>query len=295
MKVSGFSFLRDGVRLGYPFIESLQSALPICDEFVVAVDRGQDDSLERLRALQEPKLRIIETSWNENMRQHGFVYGQQKMVAQYNCTGDWAFYLEGDEVLHEDELHTIRQAMQRYLHDDRVEALTFDYHHFYGDPHTVYANAQFYRKAARIIKNTVRSIAPDGLYWAVIKDQTWFRRRNKRRNRYPRAAETGAAIYHYGNCRAEHYLAAKAEIANQYWNDGGWPSVYGNVDAKALGRFTGSHPAVIRPWLAEHANPALHINPDYQLTPRDKKHRLLSYLEKLTGHDFSKRHFKLVK
>jgi len=113
VKVSCFSFIRDGVHLGYPFVESIRSALPLCDEFVVAAGKSRDDTLEQLRAMNEPKLRIIETTWNENMRSHGFVYGQQKMIAQYNCTGDWAFYLEGDEILHEQEIDTIRAAMQK--------------------------------------------------------------------------------------------------------------------------------------------------------------------------------------
>ncbi len=108
LSISGFTFLRNGVELGFPFEESIRSLLPLVDEFVIAVDRGNDNTFERLQALGDPKIRIIETIWNERMSHRGFVYAQQKMIAQYACTGDWAFYLEGDEVLHESELQTIR-------------------------------------------------------------------------------------------------------------------------------------------------------------------------------------------
>ena len=91
MKVSGFTFLRNAVINGYPFEESIRSLLPIVDEYVIAVGRGQDETLTRVRAINDPKIRVIETVWNENMRDRGFVYGQQKMIAQYNCTGDWHF------------------------------------------------------------------------------------------------------------------------------------------------------------------------------------------------------------
>src|ERR1700749_1878854 len=95
--ISGFSFIRNGVLLGFPFIESIRSLLPLVDEFVIAVGHGSDETLQRIRALGDAKIRVIETIWNERMQERGFVYAQQKMIAQYACTGDWAFYLEGDE------------------------------------------------------------------------------------------------------------------------------------------------------------------------------------------------------
>ena len=130
MKVSGFTFLRNAVINGYPFEESIRSLLPIVDEYIIAIGQGQDDTLARVNAISDPKVRVIETSWNENMRDRGFVYGQQKMIAQYNCSGDWAFYLEGDEVLHESELPQIQEAMMANLSDQRVEALYFNFFHF---------------------------------------------------------------------------------------------------------------------------------------------------------------------
>ncbi|NNL95611.1 MAG: glycosyltransferase, partial [Xanthomonadales bacterium] len=217
MKISCFSLIRDGNRLGYPYVESIRSVLPLCDEFVVAVGESSDGTLDTLKSLNEPKLKLIPTRWNENCRSHGFVLGQQKMIAQYNCTGDWAFYLEGDEIVHEDDLDRMHGAMLHYLQDSEVEALVFDYIHFYGDPQYINVSPAAYRKAARILRNNIRAIAPDGLYWAVIKDKTWYGSRNKRRTRYPRSAALNIPIYHYGNCRHERFLLAKAETGNQYW------------------------------------------------------------------------------
>lgn len=94
MKVSGFTFLRNGTILGYPYIESLKSLLAVCDEVIVALGNSDDDTLAQVQALNDPKLRIIQTMWNENMQDRGYTYAQQKMIAQFNCTGDWAFYLE---------------------------------------------------------------------------------------------------------------------------------------------------------------------------------------------------------
>src|ERR1035438_3669898 len=128
MKVSGFTFLRNGQKLGYPFVASIRSLLPIVDEYVVALGPCDDDTEKWLREINDPKLRIIPTQWNERIRHDytvkAFVYGQQKSIALFNCTGDWAFYLECDEVLHEDELSKIRAAMEKHQNDEPVPAMT---------------------------------------------------------------------------------------------------------------------------------------------------------------------------
>ena len=113
MRVSGFTFLRNAVINGYPFEESIRSILPIVDEFICVIGEGVDDTRGRVVAIGDPKIRVIDSQWNESMQDRGFVYGQQKMIAQFNCTGDWAFYLEGDEVLHESEVMSIRDTMEK--------------------------------------------------------------------------------------------------------------------------------------------------------------------------------------
>lgn len=289
MKVSGFTFLRNGTILGYPYIESLKSLLAVCDEVVVAIGQSDDDTLQQVHAINDPKLRIIETTWNENMQDRGYTYAQQKMIAQFNCTGDWAFYLEGDEVIHEQDYAMIRQNMEKYLHDKEVEALIFDYYHFYGSPTTRAYSPRWYRRAPRIIRNSVRSWAPDGLFWLVME-------KNKR-GRYPKAAWVGCHIYHYGHIRAQHKMNEKQKRVERYW--GKQPTEflgYGNIDPNAIIPFTGSHPAIVKNWLTNEAEQDFVVNSDYQLSKRDKKHRLLMKLEQLLGScDFSKKHYKLIR
>ena len=103
MKVSGFTFLRNGQKLGYPFVASIRSLLPLVAELVIALGPCDDDTERMIQEIDDPKIRIVHTQWNEGIRNDysvkGFVYGQQKSIAQFNCTGDWAFYLEGDELV----------------------------------------------------------------------------------------------------------------------------------------------------------------------------------------------------
>ena len=289
MKVSGFTFIRNGVLLGYPFVQSILSALPICDEFVVAVGQGDDDTLEVLRSIGSPKLRIIETTWNEKMHDRGFVYAQQKMIAHYNCTGDWAFYLEGDEVLHEQELKTIYDSMQQHLDNPEVEALAFDYYHFFGTPSYITIGTAGYRQAPRIIRNTIRVFSPDGLFFAVMD-------KNKK-GRYPRAALTGAHIYHYGAVRSLSCMQEKINRVSQYWGKEApkFESYESQNDPFELRNFDGTHPAAILEWLETDAEKSFTPNPNHVPTPRQRRHRWRMKLENILGMDLSKKHFTLVK
>jgi len=288
MKISGFTFIRNGSLLGYPYIESLRSLLPLCDEVVVAVGAGQDDTLTRITAIGSPKLRIVETIWNESMQDRGYVYAQQKMIAQFNCSGDWAFYLEGDEILHEKDIPTLKATLQKYVDNHKVEALVFDYYHFYGSPNTLAISPGWYRRAPRVIRNSIRSYSPDGLFFVVMD-------KNKR-GRYPNAALAGIPIYHYGHVRAVASMQEKIQQVSQYWGhappafDG-----YGNIMPQAIGKFNGNHPAVIKNWLAEHAEPNLRLNPDYKPTRRENRHRWMMRLEDLLGLELSKKHYRLIK
>ncbi|MGC1952497.1 MAG: glycosyltransferase [Gammaproteobacteria bacterium] len=286
MKVSGFTFIRNGRALGYPFLESISSALPICDEFVVAVGESSDDTRQRLQTIDSPKLRILETHWNEQMRVRGYVYAQQKMIAHFNCNGDWAFYLEGDEVLHESELSAIYDSMTRHLPNSQVEALVFDYYHFYGSPEWLAVSPGWYRRAPRIIRNTIRTYCPDGLFFVVMD-------KNKR-GRYPRAALANAAIYHYGHVRALPKMKQKVQQVSRYWNHPPPPFPRYQIDPRALQSFAGQHPRIMSRWLAEDAEWNFRPDPNHVPTQRERRHHYLMRLESWFGLDLSKKHFRLI-
>ena len=291
MKVSGFTFLRNGQKLGYPFAESVRSILPIVDEFVVALGPSDDDTEKILRDIGDPKIRIIATHWNERVRSDysigGFVYGQQKSIALFNCTGDWAFYLEGDEVVHEDDLPKIRAAMEKHLNDEMVEAFVFDYVHFYGNAKTYAWSPRWYRTAPRILRNTIPAWAPKGLFFTVLKDH--------KMTRYPRAAHSGAKIYHYGWVRPESQMDLRRESTSKAWTSRQPPPAnYAEVDPQTLRLFTGSHPKVIRDWLPP-AEGIFAANPAHRLTRREKKHRMMMKLEQWFGIRFNKKHYTLVR
>lgn len=285
MKVSAFTFIKNGQILGYPFVQSIKSILPIVDEFIVNVGECEDDTLDMLYSIEDEKISVIKSKWNDEMRDRGYVYGQQKMIAQFNCTGDWAFYIEGDEVYHEKDLAIIKKSMQMHLNDSNVEALVVDFKHFYGNANSVLCSPGWYRSEARIIKNSIRSYAPDGLFWLVID--------SNKRGRYPKSKKIQATCYHYGWIRTEEQMNLKSMKIQKYWGREPAAVDYSQIDQFIIKQFIGSHPEIVQDWLpVDHG--LYKADPKHKLSFKQKKHRAMIWIENLFGLDFSKKHFKLV-
>lgn len=285
MKVSGFTFIKNGQILGYPFLQSIKSILPIVDEFVVVVGESEDKTLELIYSISDEKIRVIESKWNDSMTDRGYVYGQQKMISQYNCSGDWAFYIEGDEVYHENELSQIRRSMEKYLDDSNVEALVLNFKHFYGNANSILNSPGWYRSEARIIKNSIRSYSPDALFWLVLD--------SNKKGRYPKAKNIGATCYHYGWVRSEKQMNLKSSKVRKYWGAAPVHIEYSQMDGLIIEEFKGSHPAIVKEWLPKEDGLFI-VDSEFKLTKKQKKHRLMIKIEKLLGIDLSKKHFKLV-
>ena len=287
MKVSAFTFIKNGQILGYPFLESIQSILPIVDEFIVNVGKSEDDTLDLIKSLSSSKIRIIKSTWNDTMQDRGYVYGQQKMIAQFNCTGDWAFYIEGDEVYHEDDLEKIQSSMRMYLNDANVEALVFDFKHFYGNANSILNSPGWYRSEARIIKNSIRSYAPDGLFWLVLNSNS------NKKARYPKAKNTGVTCYHYGWVRSEEQMNLKSSKVQKYWGKEPVEIDYSQMDQSIIKDFQGTHPEIVKDWLPR-ADGVYRADSSYQPTSKQKKHQLLIKIENFFDIDLSKKHYKLI-
>jgi hypothetical protein len=286
MKISAFTFIKNGQILGYPFLESIQSILPIVDEFVINVGISDDDTLSVIQSISSNKIRIIQSYWSDKMQNRGYVYGQQKMIAQFNCTGDWLFYIEGDEIYHENDLEKIKDSMVSNFNNPDVEALVFDFYHFYGNADSYLDSPGWYRSEARIIKSSIRSYAPDGLFWLVLE-------RNKK-GRYPKAKKVDVSCYHYGWVRTEEKMNLKSKKVQQYWGKTHNKISYSQIDQFIIKEFFGSHPRSIIKWLPKEKG-LYTADPSYKLTSKERRHRKMLKLEAFLGLELSKKHYKLVK
>ncbi|WP_020606663.1 hypothetical protein [Spirosoma spitsbergense] len=290
MKVAGFSFIRNAVLFDYPIVEAITSVLPLCDEFVIAVGDSDDDTLALIKSIQSDKIRIIRTTWDDSARAGGRVLALEtdKALAAVSPDADWAFYIQGDEVLHEQYLPVVREAMQRYLMDENVDGLLFKYLHFYGSYSYVGDSRQWYRREIRVIRNTGNVVS--------YKDAQGFRTQE---NQKLRVKLIDAYVYHYGWVKPPETQKKRLRNANHFWNTSETiAKAEASVDAfdysqiDSLAHFTGIHPAVMQPRVDR-------LNWDFNFDTRQKRYsarvRFLTLVEKLTGWRIGEyKNYKLV-
>src|SRR5258706_12511825 len=159
MKVSGFTIIRNAVKYDYPIVESITSVLPLCDEFIVAVGNSSDNTLGLIQAINSPKIKIIETVWDDDLREGGrtFALETDKAFQAVLSDCDWAFYIQADEAVHEKYYPAIREAMEKYKDDRSVDGLLFHYKHFYGSDCFLGGSLGLYNKGKPILRKVKKN------------------------------------------------------------------------------------------------------------------------------------------
>jgi len=278
MKVAGFTIARNLIQADYPLREALYSVLPLCDEMVIAVGNSKDDTKAYIESFQEPKIRLFDTIWDDTKRVGGAVLADEtnKAMDRVSEEADWLIYIQADECLHEKYLPVVRLAMEKYLHDDEVDALLFDYLHFYGNYTMVGDSRRWYRQEIRVVKNhrNIRS-------W---KDAQGFRTGDGKKLR---VAKIDACIYHYGWVKHPRFQQQKQAQFHRLWHDDQYMEKnvlcaeefdYGSIDS--LQHFTGTHPAVMHERIDR-------MDWTFDVDPTKKnfglKARLLHWVEERTG------------
>jgi hypothetical protein len=280
--ISGFTFVRDAIRLDYPIVESIRSILPIVDEYIVNVGDCTDDTLDLIGSIDDSRIRIIETKWNPERFVRGATNADQTNKALDRCTHPWCIYLQADEVIHEQDHTRITRAIESCDGRQDVDGLLFHYNHFWGDYTRVHRSHNWYDREIRVIRNdpSIRS-------W---KSAQSFRRNGLKL----RVVDCGAEIYHYGWVRHPEVMRRKSKALdrlhhNQEWVDRKYAGVekpwdYGPLDGIPL--FGGTHPEVMAGRIGEKSWDA----GDYsdRDNPPDHEHlrlfpRIHSALERFLG------------
>ncbi|HPG10552.1 MAG TPA: glycosyltransferase family 2 protein [Chitinophagaceae bacterium] len=246
MKVCGFSFIRNGVLYDYPFEEAIRSILPLCDEVIVAVGRSEDETLEKVKAIS-PKIKILETVWDETALKGGrnLAIETDKAFQSIPAEYDWAFYIQGDEVVHEKDYPAIREAMEKYMHDPEVDGLLFNYHHFFGSYDHIATQYSWYRREVRIIRN-------NKIFYSN-RDAQGFKKPPGKTKLLVKPLD--AFIYHYGWVRDPVAMQQKIK-ANIHVHKGDKIEDHVNemnkkvhdytADRQPVKKFKGSHPALMK-------------------------------------------------
>lgn len=289
MKVSGFTFIRNAVKFDYPVVEAIKSLLPVCDEFVVAVGNSEDNTRELIESIGSEKVRIVDTVWDDSLREGGKVLAVEtdKAFAALSPDSDWAFYIQGDEVLHERYHEPVKAAMEQWKDHPEVEGLLLKYMHFYGSYDYVGDSRRWYRREVRVVRND-KSIYS-------YRDAQGFRKND----RPLQVKLVDATMYHYGWVKPPEFQQAKQEYFNKLWHNDEWVDRevpkgesfdYSQIDSLAL--FKEEHPEVMKDRIARR-NWQFSFDPTKTRLPL--KSRFLHGVERATGWRVGEyRNYKIV-
>ena len=286
MRVSGFSYVRNGFTYGYPFIESILSVLPLCDEFIMVVGDSTDGTREAVEKINSPKIKIIDTVWDETMREGGKLFAQQANIGLDALTGDWALHIQADEVVHEKDLESIKQAMTANFSNAEVEGLLFDFYNFYGGFHHIGATRKWHRKEIRIVRNlpNIRSYRDSQGFRLYPSLNEYY---NGHKGRSLKVKQVNAAIYHYSYARDPQTMRKKSNYFNTFWHNDSWvkehSSSSGDYDysiVDAVSEFTGTHPAIMKEKVAAQN---WDFTYDASKAKFTLKNKILHFIEKKTG------------
>ncbi len=253
MKISGFTFIRNATILGYPLVESLRSILPICDEIIVAVGDSVDGTLDLIKSLNEPKIKIIESTWDDKMKTGGLIYSQQTNLALGKTSGDWCLYIQADEVIHENDYDLILKDINTAEKSVGIDALLFKYIHFYGSYDYIGTGRQWYRREIRAFRNTgsVQS-------WG---DAQGFRKITESGLNKLTAHQSEARIFHYGWVRPPTAQQKKLKLVHTYYNQDAEyklseveENAFDYNSAYELLPYLGSHPLVMKSKISDDKN-----------------------------------------
>ncbi len=291
MKVCGFTFIRNAEKFDFPVVEAISSVLPLCDHFVVAVGKSDDNTRQLIQQISAEKIEIVDTVWNENLKKGGAVYADEtnKAFDAIPAEYDWCFYIQGDEVLHEKYLETVKAAMHENLHRKEVEGLLFGFRHFYGTYDYVGDCRHWYRNEIRVIRNNkqIRS----------YRDAQGFRKNGEKL----KVVSVAAEIYHYGWVRHPRFMQQKIDAVKQFYagitDDDATRQAFekefnysGEYDA--LTRFEDSHPTAM---FERIARLNWQVEFDLKKTHLKPKYKFLYWIEKRFGiRLFEYRNYKLV-
>jgi len=287
ISIKAYTYVRNGLRLGYPIIESIKSLLPIVDEYVVVLGDSDDGTRQAIEEIDSDKIKIVDTLWDMNLRKHGKLFAQQSNMGLDLMDGDWIIHLQADEVIHENDLDVLNKAIRRHNHDPKVEGLLFPFLNFRGDYQHIHTGRKAHRFEIRAFKRNplIRS----------YKDSQGFRKyssftaySNGEKGEKLRVAKVDVPIYHYNYVRPPGLMKEKAKtFLSFYKDDQTLDTIFKDMteldynDVDKLEVFSGTHPKLMEKVIQQK-------NWNFVYDPSkcnsSLRHRMLNKIEEWTGY-----------
>src|SRR3989442_445707 len=95
--LSGFTLVRNAVKLDFPIVPAIESVLEVCDEVVVNVGKSEDETRDLVASIKDPRVRILDTEWDFTKK--NIMLSIETQRAMDACRGSLGVYIQAAEVL----------------------------------------------------------------------------------------------------------------------------------------------------------------------------------------------------
>jgi glycosyltransferase involved in cell wall biosynthesis len=126
MKLSLYTFVRNGLFYDFHVEAMLRHHVPYVDEIIVNEGYSDDGTFEAISNI-DPKVQVHRFEWDRS-DPNGW-HRHFKNQARQLCTGDWCILLDCDEFIPEWEFDRMRGVLERTPHD----LVRVRFYHFYGN------------------------------------------------------------------------------------------------------------------------------------------------------------------
>lgn len=294
--ISGFLYVRNGIEYGYPFLEAIQSVLPICDEFIAVIGDSTDGTREAVESLKSSKIKIIDTVWDMNLRTGGKIFAQQSNVGIDAIKGKWGLHIQADEIIHEDDVHKIKSAIEKFNNNSEVEGFLLPFFNFWGGYNYIRTSRKVHRNEIRVFRNNkvIRSYK-DSQGFRIYSSIEAYHEGEK--GKKLKVVKINAPVFHYSYVRPPKLMTKKGAIFNSFYNpDATLESLeqiemtYEKIDL--LEEFKGSHPRLMDKWVKSQ-DWEFYYDKSKSIMPI--KYQILHAIEKVTGYRlFEYKNYKLL-
>lgn len=248
--ISAHMIAQNLIKYHFPFEEAFRAVIPICDQFVFCEGFSEDDTYQRLLALQQEYPDKVEIFRKEWLTPDYMVFSEMTNACIERCHCDWHWQIQADEIYHESQLSRIQKLTER----NDIEFYVFGFLHFWSNsfdkvlkPGTGHGESRI-RFAKRDTYPDMRSRKDAYTLGTFTKKGDGFRGKD---------VSDEIQIYHYSYTRRPDREKEKACYQLNKWHNmkderywGEKKLVYSELhpDSDCL-PWTDSHPAVMANWI----------------------------------------------
>ena len=297
MTIDGFTYVRNGIKMGYPFIASINSILPLVDRIFVVVGDSDDGTREAVTNIDNDKIIIIDSVWDDEKRKNGTVFKEQSNIGLEQVDADWAFHIQADEVFLESDIENIRKYLDIANSRNDVDGLLFPFYHFWGDYAHIWNTRRSHPFEIRAFKNNGKIQS--------FRDSQGFRifeSEDDEIGKKLRVINTGVRVFHYSYTRHPKLMRVKQNYFIRFWRSDAWLKKhnnnnnnvefdYNNIDH--LEEYTGEHPNSMTEIIK---NKDWNFVYDSSKSNMSLKEKILNFIRRKTGiYLFENKNYILVK